>query len=124
MFINVFVVRLADLEEESESWENSEAEDEEKASVVPDGAEGRELTKCPTDSSLLSDCGNWQPRKASVFKSLRHMRQVGSSRAHPLSEALEKSQLPPHPAHLVLQAPRVQDQRECWLGVTKTSMGG
>ncbi|KAF3813661.1 hypothetical protein GH733_018814, partial [Mirounga leonina] len=75
-FINVFVVHLADLEEESESWDNSEAEEEEKAPVLPEGAEGRELTKCPTDSSLLSDCGNWQPRKMSVFKSLRHMRQV------------------------------------------------
>ncbi|KAM9045505.1 folliculin isoform 2-T3 [Megaptera novaeangliae] len=68
--------QLADLEEESESWGNSEAEEEEKAPVLPEGAEGRELTKCPADSSLLSDCGNWQPRKLSVFKSLRHMRQV------------------------------------------------
>ncbi|GAB5580610.1 folliculin isoform X1 [Prionailurus iriomotensis] len=68
--------KLADLEEESESWDNSEAEEEEKAPVVPDGAEGQELTKCPAESSLLSDCGNWQPRKLSVFKSLRHMRQV------------------------------------------------
>ena len=94
MFINVCVVRLADLEEESESWDNSEAEEEEKAPVVPDGAEGRELTKCPAESSLLSDCGNWQPRKLSVFKSLRHMRQVGGRKAHPDSEALEKSPAP------------------------------
>ncbi|XP_026987108.1 folliculin isoform X2 [Sagmatias obliquidens] len=63
--------QLADLEEESESWGSSEAGEEEK-----EGAEGREPTKCPADSSLLSDCGNWQPRKLSVFKSLRHMRQV------------------------------------------------
>ncbi|EFB29073.1 hypothetical protein PANDA_019901, partial [Ailuropoda melanoleuca] len=68
--------KLADLEEESESWDNSEAEEEEKAPVLPEGAGGRELTKCPTESSLLSDCANWQPRKLSVFKSLRHMRQV------------------------------------------------
>ncbi|XP_028342308.1 folliculin isoform X3 [Physeter macrocephalus] len=68
--------QLADLEEESESWGNSEAEEEEKAPVLPEGAEGRELTKCPADSSLLSDGGHWQPRKLSVFKSLRHMRQV------------------------------------------------
>ncbi|XP_053767285.1 folliculin isoform X2 [Desmodus rotundus] len=67
--------KLADLEEESEGWDNSEAE-EERAPVLPEGAEGRELTKCPTDSSLLSDCDSWQPRKLSVFKSLRHMRQV------------------------------------------------
>ncbi|XP_059524322.1 folliculin isoform X1 [Myotis daubentonii] len=67
--------KLADLEEESESWDNSEAE-EEKASVLPEGAEGRELTKCPTASSSLSDCESWQPRKLSVFQSLRHMRQV------------------------------------------------
>ncbi|XP_067571790.1 folliculin isoform X4 [Pseudorca crassidens] len=63
--------QLADLEEESEGWGSSEAGEEEK-----EGAEGREPTKCPADSSLLSDCGNWQPRKLSVFKSLRHMRQV------------------------------------------------
>ncbi|XP_047399164.1 folliculin isoform X3 [Sciurus carolinensis] len=68
--------KLADLEEESESWDNSGAEEEEKAPVLPEGAEGQDLTKCPTDSSLLSDCGSWQSRKLSVFKSLRHMRQV------------------------------------------------
>uniref|UniRef100_A0A5F9C1K3 Folliculin n=1 Tax=Oryctolagus cuniculus TaxID=9986 RepID=A0A5F9C1K3_RABIT len=68
--------KLADLEEESESWDNSETEEEEKAPVLPGGADGRELTKCPTDSSLLSDRGSWQPRKPTGFKSLRHMRQV------------------------------------------------
>ncbi|XP_040101718.1 folliculin isoform X2 [Oryx dammah] len=68
--------QLAELEEESESWDNSEAEEEEKGPALPEGAEGRELTKCPAESSLLSDCGAWQPRKLSVFKSLRHMRQV------------------------------------------------
>lgn len=71
------VVCFAELEEESESWDNSEAEEEEKGPALPEGAEGRELTKCPAESSLLSDCGAWQPRKLSVFKSLRHMRQVG-----------------------------------------------
>lgn len=68
--------KLADLEEESESWDNSEAEEEEKAPVLPGGTDGRELTKCPTDSSLLSERGSWQPRKPTGFKSLRHMRQV------------------------------------------------
>ncbi|KAB1265992.1 Folliculin, partial [Camelus dromedarius] len=67
--------QLADLEEESEGWDNSEAEEEEKAPVLPEGAGGRELTEGPADPSSLSDCGNWQPRKPSVFKSLRHMRQ-------------------------------------------------
>lgn len=81
-FITVFIVCLADLEEESEGWDNSEAE-EERAPVLPEGAEGRELTKCPTDSSLLSDCDSWQPRKLSVFKSLRHMRQVGGRGPEP-----------------------------------------
>lgn len=75
-FITALVICSVDLEEESESWDNSGAEEEEKAPVLPEAAEGRELTKCPTDSSLLSDCGNWQSRKLSVFKSLRHMRQV------------------------------------------------
>uniref|UniRef100_A0A6I8P0L6 Folliculin n=1 Tax=Ornithorhynchus anatinus TaxID=9258 RepID=A0A6I8P0L6_ORNAN len=68
--------KLADLEEESESWDNSEGEEEEKAPTLPEVPEGRELSKCPNESSLLSDCGAWQPRKLSVFKSLRHMRQV------------------------------------------------
>ncbi|XP_017372853.1 folliculin isoform X2 [Cebus imitator] len=68
--------KLADLEEESETWDNSEAEEEEKAPVLPEGAEGRELTQGPAESSSLSGCGSWQPRKLPVFKSLRHMRQV------------------------------------------------
>ncbi|XP_063655779.1 folliculin isoform X3 [Pan troglodytes] len=68
--------KLADLEEESESWDNSEAEEEEKAPVLPEGTEGRELTQGPAESSSLSGCGSWQPRKLPVFKSLRHMRQV------------------------------------------------
>uniref|UniRef100_A0A8I4A0N0 Folliculin n=2 Tax=Callithrix jacchus TaxID=9483 RepID=A0A8I4A0N0_CALJA len=68
--------KLADLEEESETWDNSEAEEEEKAPVLPEGAEGRELTQGPAESSCLSGCGSWQPRKLPVFKSLRHMRQV------------------------------------------------
>lgn len=67
---------LVDLEEESESWDNSEAEEEEKAPVTSEGAEGRELTSCPTESSFLSACGSWQPPKLNGFKSLRHMRQV------------------------------------------------
>uniref|UniRef100_A0A2I3RVE4 Folliculin n=2 Tax=Pan TaxID=9596 RepID=A0A2I3RVE4_PANTR len=67
---------LVDLEEESESWDNSEAEEEEKAPVLPEGTEGRELTQGPAESSSLSGCGSWQPRKLPVFKSLRHMRQV------------------------------------------------
>ncbi|XP_045426215.1 folliculin isoform X2 [Lemur catta] len=68
--------KLADLEEESESWDNSEAEEEEKAPVLPEGAEGRQLSQCPAGSSSLSGRGGWQPRKPPVFKSLRHMRQV------------------------------------------------
>ena len=90
-FVTERVVCLADLEEESESWGNSEAEEEEKTPVLPEGAEGRELTKCPADSSLLSDCGNWQPRKLSVFKSLRHMRQVGGRGVEPGSETQDKA---------------------------------
>ncbi|XP_069337937.1 folliculin isoform X2 [Eulemur rufifrons] len=68
--------KLADLEEESESWDNSEAEEEEKAPVLPEGAEGRPLGQCPAGASSLSGRGGWQPRKPPVFKSLRHMRQV------------------------------------------------
>lgn len=92
-----------DLEEESESWDNSEAEEEEKAAVTPEGAEGRELPPCPAESSFLSACGSWQPPKLSVFKSLRHMRQV--SRGVVLTEELRPlcslpvlwSELLPHP---------------------------
>ncbi|KAM9096220.1 folliculin isoform X2 [Sarcophilus harrisii] len=68
--------KLADLEEESEGWDNSEGEEEERTLSVPEVTDGRELAKCPTTPSLLSDCGSWLPRKLSIFKSLRHMRQV------------------------------------------------
>lgn len=68
---------VTDLKEESEGWDGSEGE-EEKSSTQPDGVEGRELSKCSTDMSLMSDCSNWNtPRRLSVFRSLRHMRQVG-----------------------------------------------
>lgn len=72
--------KMADLEEESEAWEVQEG-DEGKPRAAPDGVEGRELTKSPTDASLLSDCSwNVTPRRQAVFRSLRHMRQVlGSS---------------------------------------------
>ncbi|XP_069066160.1 folliculin [Pleurodeles waltl] len=72
--------KMADLEEESEAWEVQEG-DEGKPCAVPDVVEGRELTKSPTDASLLSDCSwNVTPRRQAVFRSLRHMRQVlGSS---------------------------------------------
>lgn len=74
--ISVLFVCPVDLEEESESWDNSEAEEEEKTAAEPEGAEGRELPSCPAESSFLPACGSWQPPKLSVFKSLRHMRQV------------------------------------------------
>ncbi|XP_069501835.1 folliculin [Ambystoma mexicanum] len=69
--------QMADLEEESEAWESQEGE-EGKSCVSSDAVEGRELTKSPTDASLLSDCGSWNvpPRRQAGFKSLRHMRQV------------------------------------------------
>lgn len=86
-----FLICLADLEEESESWDNSEAEEEGKAPVLPEGAEGREQSRCPTDSSLLSDCGGWQTRKLSVFKSLRHMRQVGGRGQSPNQKVERRS---------------------------------
>lgn len=110
------------MEEESESWDNSEAEEEEKAPVLPEGAEGRELTKCPTDSSLLSDCGNWQPRKLSVFKSLRHMRQVGGRREAPVRPRRRaQSSL----QHTVLGTHHVPDLTEPGgLEVTKKLPGG
>ncbi|XP_078521347.1 folliculin [Lissotriton helveticus] len=72
--------KMADLEEESEAWEAQEG-DEGKPHAAPDVVEGRELTKSPTDASLLSDCSwNVTPSRQAVFRSLRHMRQVlGSS---------------------------------------------
>ncbi|XP_066221187.1 folliculin isoform X2 [Saccopteryx leptura] len=105
--------KLADLEEESESWDSAEAE-EGKAPVPPAAAEGREPAPSPAGSSLLSDCGSWQPRKLSVFKSLRHMRQtmlpVGCVRIIPYSSQYEEAYrcnflgLSPHvqiPAHVL-----------------------
>lgn len=72
--------KMADLEEESEAWEVQEG-DKGKPHAAPDVVEGRELTKSPTDASLLSDCSwNVTPSRQAVFRSLRHMRQVlGSS---------------------------------------------
>ncbi|NWQ63911.1 FLCN protein, partial [Neopipo cinnamomea] len=68
--------KLADLKEESEGWDGSE--EEEKPSSQPDVVEGQELSKCPPETSLMPDCNSWNVahRRLSVFRSLRHMRQV------------------------------------------------
>nr|XP_033818776.1 folliculin [Geotrypetes seraphini] len=65
--------KLAELEEDSESSEGEEGKPCPQARVV----EGRELTKCATNASLLSE-GSWNvpPYRLPVFRSLRHMRQV------------------------------------------------
>ncbi|NWR35757.1 FLCN protein, partial [Tachuris rubrigastra] len=67
--------KLADLKEESEGWDGSE--EEEKPSSQPDVVEGQELSKCSPETSL-PDCNSWNiaHRRLSVFRSLRHMRQV------------------------------------------------
>lgn len=69
-------VCLLDLQEESEGWDGSE--EEEKPSSQPDVAEGQELSKCSPETSLMPDCNRWNVahRRLSVFRSLRHMRQV------------------------------------------------
>ncbi|XP_038006703.1 folliculin [Motacilla alba alba] len=68
--------KLADLKEESEGWDGSE--EEEKPSSQPDVVEGQELSKSSPETSLLPDCNSWNVahRRLSVFRSLRHMRQV------------------------------------------------
>ncbi|KGL73865.1 Folliculin [Tinamus guttatus] len=68
--------KLADLKEESEGWDGSE--EEEKPSAQTDVLEGQEVSKCPPETSLIPDCNNWNVahRRLSVFRSLRHMRQV------------------------------------------------
>nr|XP_013801487.1 PREDICTED: folliculin [Apteryx mantelli mantelli] len=68
--------KLADLKEESEGWDGSE--EEEKPSAQTDVVEGQELSKCPPETSLMPDCNSWNVahRRLSVFRSLRHMRQV------------------------------------------------
>ena len=88
------------MEEESESWDNSEAEEEEKAPVTPEGAEGRELTSGPPESSCLSACGSWQPPQLTGFTSLRHMRQVskgGGGPGHSAGYQSSGSELFPRP---------------------------
>lgn len=67
---------LLDLKEESEGWDGSE--EEEKPSSQPDAVEGQELSKCSPETSLMPDCNSWNVahRRLSVFRSLRHMRQV------------------------------------------------
>ncbi|NXB53930.1 FLCN protein, partial [Leucopsar rothschildi] len=68
--------KLADLKEESEGWDGSE--EEEKPSSQPDVVEGQELSKNSPETSLMPDCNSWNVahRRLSVFRSLRHMRQV------------------------------------------------
>ncbi|NXE38746.1 FLCN protein, partial [Ptilorrhoa leucosticta] len=68
--------KLADLKEESEGWDGSE--EEEKLSSQPDVVEGQELSKSSPETSLMPDCNSWNVahRRLSVFRSLRHMRQV------------------------------------------------
>ncbi|XP_030085730.1 folliculin [Serinus canaria] len=68
--------KLADLKEESEGWDGSE--EEEKTSSQPDVVEGQELSKSSPETSLMPDCNSWNVahRRLSVFRSLRHMRQV------------------------------------------------
>nr|XP_005487493.1 folliculin [Zonotrichia albicollis]XP_005487494.1 folliculin [Zonotrichia albicollis]XP_026649484.1 folliculin [Zonotrichia albicollis] len=68
--------KLADLKEESEGWDGSE--EEEKPSSQPDVVEGQELSKSCPETSLVPDCNSWNVahRRLSVFRSLRHMRQV------------------------------------------------
>uniref|UniRef100_A0A8C3D3W9 Folliculin n=1 Tax=Cairina moschata TaxID=8855 RepID=A0A8C3D3W9_CAIMO len=68
--------KLADLKEESEGWDGSE--EEEKPSSQLDAVEGQELSKCSPETSLMPDCSSWNVahRRLSVFRSLRHMRQV------------------------------------------------
>ncbi|NWJ02432.1 FLCN protein, partial [Crypturellus undulatus] len=68
--------KLADLKEESEGWDGSE--EEEKPSAQTDDVEGQEESKCPPETSLMPDCNSWNVphRRLSVFRSLRHMRQV------------------------------------------------
>ncbi|NXY63238.1 FLCN protein, partial [Callaeas wilsoni] len=68
--------KLADLKEESEGWDGSE--EEEKPSSPPDVVEGQELSKSSPETSLMPDCNSWNVahRRLSVFRSLRHMRQV------------------------------------------------
>ncbi|XP_061456405.1 folliculin isoform X2 [Rhineura floridana] len=106
--------KLADLEEESEGWDNSE-EKEGKSPSQDDVREARELIRSPTDSSLMVDCSNWNvaPRNQ-CFRSLRHLRQtvlpVGCVRIIPYSDKYEEAYrcnflgLSPHvqiPSHIL-----------------------
>ncbi|NXA49366.1 FLCN protein, partial [Nothocercus julius] len=95
--------KLADLKEESEGWDGSE--EEEKPSAQTDVVEGQEVSKCPPETSLMPDCNSWNVahRRLSVFRSLRHMRQVREANLHSDVCWIQKSLL-----HQVLQAARVE----------------
>ncbi|NP_001121308.1 folliculin S homeolog [Xenopus laevis] len=68
--------KQADLEEECAAREGADGE-EGRLHPQPEPMEGRELSKCPTESSVLSDCSwNMVQMRMGVFRSLRHMRQV------------------------------------------------
>ncbi|XP_039223997.1 folliculin [Crotalus tigris] len=74
--------KLADLEEESEAWDNSEEEDG-KSPGQKDVHEGSRRMKNQADFGLLADCSSWNGPggNQSVFRSLRHLRQVLGSLA-------------------------------------------
>ncbi|XP_053327374.1 folliculin [Spea bombifrons] len=63
--------KQADLEEECAAWEGQEEEEEERPRPQSSVLEGREISKCSTETSNLSEL-----RRTVGFQSLRHMRQV------------------------------------------------
>ncbi|ETE63304.1 COP9 signalosome complex subunit 3 [Ophiophagus hannah] len=69
--------KLADLEEESEAWDNSEEEDG-KSTSQKDVQEGSGQMKNQADFGLPADCSSWNRPggSQSVFRSLRHLRQA------------------------------------------------
>ncbi|XP_070617508.1 folliculin isoform X2 [Erythrolamprus reginae] len=88
--------KLADMEEESEAWDNSEEEDG-KSTSQKDVREGSAQTKNPADFGLLAERSSWNGAGGShsVFRSLRHLRQtmlpVGCVRIIPYSDQYEEA---------------------------------
>ncbi|XP_066438491.1 folliculin-like [Eleutherodactylus coqui] len=73
--------KQADLEEECAVWKSHE--EEEEPQPQPEVLEGRELSRCHTNSSSLSDC-SWNMRRTLEFAVMIDVRTAPGSNLYPV----------------------------------------
>ncbi|XP_066438489.1 folliculin-like [Eleutherodactylus coqui] len=73
--------KQADLEEECAAWKSHE--EEEEPQPQPEVLEGRELSRCHTNSSSLSDC-SWNMRRTLEFAVMIDVRTAPGSNLYPV----------------------------------------